>query len=163
MDDVISDLLRIVSEEIKIYRNLIEHARRKTALLVQGQVEAIVESNKIEEAFNLKLRNLENEMVRLCRDLSHVFRIPREEFTLLKLAENLEQPVAQQIRSQTALFGNMVRQLKSVSQRNIRLIEKSLQYSRGLLALISRATGSYQQSGLLKRAPSVPPTFSQRA
>ena len=162
MDAVISDLLRIINEEIKIYRNLIEHARRKTALLIQGRVDALLESNKIEEAFNLRLRALENQMVGLCRDLSLVFRIPREEFTLLRLADNLEQPLAQQIRSQTALFGNIVGQLKSVSRRNMRLIEKSIQYSRGLLDLVSNATGSYKQTGLFK-PPSVHPTFSQRA
>jgi hypothetical protein len=162
MDAVISDLLRIVSEEIKVYRNLIEHARRKTALLIQGRVDAILESNRVEETFNVKLRSLEDEMVGLCRDLSRVFRIPHEEFTLLRLADNLEQPLAQQIRSQTALFGNIVRQLKSVSRRNMRLIEKSIQYSRGLLDLISNATGSYKQTGLFK-PPSVHPRFSQRA
>ena len=162
MDAVISDLLRIVSEEIKIYRNLIEHARRKTALLIQGRADAILESNKLEEAFNVKLRGLENEMVSLCRDLSRIFRIPYEQFTLLKLADNLEQPLAQQIRSQTALFGNIVRQLKSISRRNMRLIEKSIQYSRGLLDLVSNARGSYRPTGLFK-PPSMHPTFSQRA
>jgi hypothetical protein len=88
MDDRVSDLLGIVREEINLYRELIEHARRKTALLIQGRVEAILESNKIEEAFNLKLHTLEMEMGRLCHDLSKSFRIPREEFTLIRLADN---------------------------------------------------------------------------
>ncbi len=163
MDDRISDLLGIVREEINLYRDLIEHARRKTALLVQGRVEAILESNKIEEAFNIKLRNLESEMVRLCHDLSQSFRIPREEFTLMKLAESLEQSLALEIRTQTTLFRNIVNQLKSVSQRNMRLIEKSIHYSRGLLALISNASGSYRQSGLFEPIPPIQPTFSERA
>jgi hypothetical protein len=162
MDAEISDLLRIISEEIKIYRNLIVHAQRKTALLIQGRVDAILESDKLEEAFNVKLRGLENEMAGLCRYLSRIFRIPDEQFTLLRLADNLEQPLAQQIRSQTALFGNMVKQLKSVSRRNMRLIEKSIQYSKGLLDFVSVATGSYKQTGLFK-PPFMHPTFSQRA
>jgi len=163
MDDRISDLLGIVREEISIYRDLIEHARRKTAFLVQGRVEAILESNKIEEAFNIKLRNLESEMARLCHDLGQSFRIPREEFTLMKLADSLEQSLALEIRTQSTLFRNMVNQLKSVSQRNMRLIERSIHYSRGLLALISNASGSYQQSGLFEPIPPIQPTFSQRA
>ena len=162
MNAEISDLLRIISEEIKIYRNLIENGRRKTALLIQGRVDALLESNKIEEALSLKLRNLENEMVRLCQVLSIVFRIPHEEFTLLRLADNLEPPLAQQIRSQTTLFGNIVEQLKTISRRNMRLIEKSIQYSKGLLDLVSCATGSYKQTGLFKPS-SVQPTFSQSA
>jgi hypothetical protein len=163
MDERISELLGVIRDEISLYRDLIEHARRKTAILVQGRVEAILESNKVEEAFNLKLRTLEIEMARLCRDLSQSFRIPREEFTLMKLADNLERSLALEIRTQTTLFRNMVNQLKSVSQRNMRLIEKSLHYSRGLLALISNISGSYQKSGLFEQIPSIQRTFSQRA
>jgi hypothetical protein len=163
MHDPVSDLLGIVREEINLYRDLVEHARRKTALLVQGSVDAILESNKIEESFNSKLRALEMEMARLCQELSRTFQIPREEFTLMKLAESIEQPRALEIRSQTTLFRNIVRQLKSVNQRNRTLIEKSLHYSRGLLAIFSNASGSYRQNGLFEQIPSIQPTFSQRA
>jgi len=163
MNEQISDLLGIVREEISLYRDLMEHARRKTALLVKGRVEAILESNKIEETFNSRLRKLEAEMVKLCRDLSQAFRIPREEFTLMKLADSLEQPLAMEIKSQTTLFRNIVRQLKSVNQRNMRLIERSIRYSEGLLSLFSNATGSYQPTGLFEPIPNLQPTFSQRA
>jgi hypothetical protein len=163
MDRLISELLGVIREEINTYRDLIEHARRKTALLVKGRVEAILESNKAEEAFNVRLRELEREMARLCRDLCKNFGIPREEFTLIKLADRLEQSLALEIKSQTTLFRNIVKQLKSITQRNMRLIEKSVHYSQGLLDLFSNATSSYQQTGLFKQVPSIPPTFSQRA
>ena len=163
MTDRVSDLLGIVREEINLYRELIEHARLKTALLIQGRVEAILESNKVEEAFNLQLRDLETEMVRLCHDLSESFRIPREEFTLIKLADSLEQSLALEIRTQIILFRNMVKQLKTISQRNRRLMEKSLHFTQGLLALISNASSSYKPTGMFEPIPSTQPTFSQRA
>ena len=163
MEDRISDLLGIVREEISLYRDLMEHARRKTALLVQGRVDAILESNKIEEMFSAKLRKLEIEMARLCCDLCLAFRIPREEFTLMKLADSLEQSLALEIRSQTALFGNIIKQLRAINQRNRRLIEKSLRYSEGLLALFANATSSYRPTGLFEPIPQIQPTFSQRA
>jgi flagellar biosynthesis/type III secretory pathway chaperone len=162
MSDPLSDLLGIIREEINLYRDLVEHARRKTALLVQGGVEAILECNKVEETFNSKLRELEMEMKRLCYDLSEAFRIPREEFTLMKLADSLEQSIALELRSQTTLFRNIVKQLKSVNQRNMRLIEKSIQFSRSLLTVFSNVRGSYQQNGLFGQVPSIQPTFSQR-
>ena len=163
MSDQISELLRIVQDEIRLYRDLIEHARRKTALLVQGRVEAILESNKTDEAFNESLRALELEMTRLCQDLGRAFGIPREEFTLVKLADSLEQSFALEIKSQIALFRSIVNQLKSVNQRNMRLIERSIRYSGGILALISNARGSYQPTGLFEPIPNVQPTFSQSA
>jgi hypothetical protein len=163
MDDRISDLLKIVQEEINLYRDLIEHERRKTALLVQGCVEAILESNRTDEMHNAKLHALDMEMAHLCQDLGRSFRIPREEFTLMKLADCFEQSLALEIKTQTTLFRNIAKQLKSVSHRNSRLIERSIQYSRGLLALISNTVGSYRHTGLFDPMPSVQPTYSQRA
>jgi hypothetical protein len=163
MDDRISGLLRIVREEVDLYRNLIDHARRKTALLVKGRVEAILESNRTEELYSARLRALEMEMGRLCQDLGRSFRIPREELTLMKLADNFEQSLALEIKTQTTLFRNIVKQLKSINQRNMRLIERSIHYSRGVLALISNASGSYRHTGLFEPIPSIQPTFSQKA
>ncbi len=163
MTDRVSDLLGIIREEINLYRDLVEHARRKTSLLVQGGVEAILESNKVEETFNSRLRELELEIQRLCKDLSQAFRIPCGEFTLVKLADNLEQSRALELRAQAALLRNLVQELKSVSRRNMRLIEKSMLYSRGLLAIICNASESYRPSGSFEPIPSIQPTFSQRA
>jgi hypothetical protein len=163
MDSRISDLLGIVREEINLYRDLIEHARSKTVLLVQGRVDALLESNKIDDTFNLKLRILEDEVARLCSDLSLFFGIPREEFTLLKLAEGLEQSAALEIKSLTGLFKQLVSQLNSVSQRNRKLIEHSVNLSRSLLDFISNGSSSYQQTGLFKPISAIQTTYSHRA
>jgi hypothetical protein len=163
MEKLISDLLGVVREEIELYRELVEHARRKTAILVQGTMEPLVESNKIDETFNLKLRVLESEMARLCGDLSQAFRIPRDEFTLLKLAEGLERSVAADIKALSSLFRNLVEQLKTINQRNTRLVESSVRYSRGLLDFLAGATSSYQGSGYLRPIPATYTTLSRRA
>jgi hypothetical protein len=163
MEKIVSDLLSIVREEIGVYRDLIEHARRKTALLVHGRMEAILESNKTEETFNIKLRILENEMMRICLELSRACKIPREEFTLLKLADGVEQSVAAEIRSQTNLFKNLVDQLKSVNQRNMKLVECSIHYSKGLLDFIANATSPYQGTGLFKPFSAIHSTISHQA
>ena len=163
MENTVSELLGIIREEIQLYRDLIEHARRKTALLVQGSVQAILESNRIEETFNIKLRMLEEQMVRLCTELCRAFKLPREEFTLLKLAEGLDKPVADEIKAETGLFRNLIEQLKSVNARNVRLIESSVMYSRGLLDLLANATSSYQATGLFRPLPATQRTISHRA
>ncbi len=162
MDNRISDLLRIIREEIELYRDLIEHARRKTALLVQGRAEELLESNKVEETYNIKLRILETEMGRLCTNLSGDLEIPRSEFTLLKLAEGTEPEVAAEIRTQTNLFRHILDQLKAVNQRNTKLAESSMRYSRGLLDLISNAAGSYKSTGLFGPLAAIHTTFSHQ-
>jgi len=163
MESRLKDLLNVVAEEIGVYRDLIEHARRKTALLVQGSLDAILQSNREDETFNTRLRTLESEIVRLCEGLSAEFRIPREEFTLLRLADGLEDPFAAEIKSQTSLFRNLVHQLEIVNQRNMRLIESSVRYSRGLLDFLANATTSYQQSGMFRPVPVLSTTLSRQA
>lgn len=163
MTDPVSDLLGTIREEINLYREIVENARHKTALLVQGNLDAILESNKIEETFNSSSRILQLERKRLCDDLSRIFRIPCEEFTLVKLADHLEESLAQELRSQANLFSDILKQLKLISRRNMKLAEKSIQYSRGLLELISNASGAYRPNGLFEQIPSIQPSFSQRA
>ena len=163
MDERIADLLGIIYREIDLYRGLIVHSREKTALLAQGRLEAILENSKVEETFHIKLRFLENEMKRLCSEICRIRGIEHQEFTLTKLAEKLEQSTALELKSQATLIRNLVMQLKSVSNRNLRLIERSEKYSRGLLGLISNATSPYQRTGLFRSVPAVQPTFSHRA
>jgi hypothetical protein len=163
MEEQIAALMNIVREEVALYRDLIEHARRKTALLVRGSLEAILESNKIDETFNVKLRLLENEVVRLCQPLCQRLQIALDDFTLLKLADAVEQSLAAEIRSQSVLFKHLVAQLKSVNQRNRKLVENSTSFSQGLLDFISNATSSYQSTGMFKPYSAVSGTISNKA
>jgi hypothetical protein len=163
MEDRISDLLGIVRDEIQLYCDLVEHAREKTSLLVQGRADAILESNKIDEKFCFQLQEMEMKRVPLCDDLIMAFGIPREEFTLAKLAERLEHPHASEIRTQIKLLQNVVKKLKLVGMRNRKLTEQALNYSKGMMAVIANASGAYQPSGVFEKIPAIQPTFSQRA
>jgi hypothetical protein len=163
MDKLLADVLRILREEIDLYRGLAEHARQKTALLVRGHMDAIMESNKTEETYSLKLRILEDEMSRLCGELCQAFKIPYEEFTLLKLVDGVSQSVAAEIKAQTILFKNLITELKSINHRNTMLIESSVRYSRGLLDFLHSTTGSYQQNGMFRPMAALQTTMSRRA
>jgi hypothetical protein len=81
----------------------------------------------------------------------------------MKLADCLDPSLALELKTQTTLLRNIVKQLKSISRQNIRLMERSIHHSGGLLALISNALGSYRHTGLFDPIPSVYPAYSQRA
>jgi hypothetical protein len=163
VDDLISCLLTIIRDEIELYRDLIERAGRKTELPSPSFVEALQENNHADEICAAKLRSLEMERARLCGDLCRSFQIPQAEFTLMKLAGYLEPPLALKVTTQATLFRDAVTQLKSINERNRKLVEKCLGYSQGLLTLFFNAMGSYRQTGLFEPMFSVRPTFSQNA
>jgi hypothetical protein len=163
MDERISDILGVLEEEIGLYRDLVGHAAKKSALLAEGRIEAVLESNKIEETFVIKLQFLEIELKRLCSEIGRNLGIECEEITLTELANKLEQPESREISRQIARFRKIAKELKAVTQRNLMLAEKSIVYSRGLLRLIFNATSPYQRTGLFGSIPSMQPTFSRRA
>jgi hypothetical protein len=163
LENQISCLLKIIRDEIELYRELIERAGRKTDLPAQDFVEDLPESIRADEICAAKLRSLEIERARFCLDLCRLFRIPQEEFTLIKLAGYLEQPLALEVTTQATLFLDAVTQLKSINERNRKLVEKCLGYSQGLLALFFNSMSSYRQTGLFEPMLSVQPTFSQSA
>ncbi len=163
MNETVRDLIEIVRKEIDLYRELIEHSRSKTRLLMNGSLDAVLESNKAEDTYSIKLRLLEEEFARISLDLCERIGISRKEFSLSRLARALEPPLALEIRSQSKVFLGLVRRLQTANQRNQKLIESSLDYSRGWLDFISNATSSYQGTGLLRPHKLVQTTLSRHA
>jgi len=163
MDTRIPHLLRVIREETELYRELVEHARRKTVLLIEGRLEPIMESNKVDETFAIKLRILENEAERLGRELGQVFGIARADFSLAALARSVGEPGASQMEAHSAPLRGLVRELEQVNRQNAKLLESSMRYSRVVADFLSNLSGSYRGTGLLSPLAAAPPTISRQA
>lgn len=163
MTDSIANLLQLIGEEIELHGALAEHARRKTLLLAQGNSEAIQDANRTEEALAGRLRELQTCAKSLCAELASRYQIPSSGFSLEKLARRVDESSAQKIRSLISRFRGVAGELKAVNERNRRISEKALHYSRGLVALMGNSAGAYQPNGLFEQALPAGPAFSTRA
>ena len=161
MNEQIPELLGIMREEIRFYHDLLECEQHKTELLACGHVEELMECNKIEEESVVRLQELEAKRLSLCEKLCGELDIPREEFTLARLAESLDCP--RELDESAALLRNAVQNVNVVGARNRDLIEKPLRYVEGMLTIFSNAAGPYQPNGTFNAEASVHPTFSQNA
>jgi flagellar biosynthesis/type III secretory pathway chaperone len=161
MKEQISELLGIMRDEIRSYHGLLECEQRKTALLTGGDVEELMECNRIEENSVVRLQELEARRLHLCEKLCLEFGIPREEFTLTRLAESLDN--TNELKESAALLRDVVQRVQIVGARNRELIEKPLRYVEGMLTIFSNAAGPYQPDGTFNTEASVHPTFSQNA
>jgi hypothetical protein len=161
MNKHIPELLGIMRDEIRCYHDLLECEQRKTALLSGGLVEELVECNKIEEENIIRLHELESKRLRICETLCEELQIPREEFTLARLANHFDSPG--ELDESAVLLRNAVQSIQVVGARNRNLIEKPLRYAEGMLMIFSNAAGPYQPNGTFKVEASVHPTFSQNA
>ena len=162
MTEQIPELLGILRDEVRFYRELLECEQRKTAMLTGGLVEELMECNKTEEESIVRLQELETTRLRLCDNLCEALGIPREEFSLTRLAESLDDSTRELDECAVLLHG-IVQGVQVVGARNRGLIEKPLRYAEGMLAIFSNAVGPYQPNGTFNTEASVYPTFSQNA
>jgi len=161
MKEQISELLGILHDEIRCYHELLECEQRKTALLAGGRVEELIECNKTEEESVIHLQKLETKRLCLCEGLCEELQIPREEFTLTRLAEFLDN--SNELDESAAVLRNLARNVQVVGARNRDTLEKPLRYVEGMLTIFSNMSGPYQPDGTFNAEASVYPTFSQNA
>ena len=161
MSEKIPELLGIMRDEIRCYHDLLECEQRKTALLAGGHVEELMTCNKIEEESVVRLQELETKRLHICEKLCEELQIPREEFTLARLADHFESP--HELDESAVLLRNVIQSVQVVGAHNRDLIEKPLRYAEGMLTIFSNAAGPYQPNGTFKTEASVHPTFSQNA
>ena len=161
MKEQIPELLGILRDEIRSYHDLLECEQRKTALLSSGNVEELMECNKIEEESVIRLQDLEAKRLSVCEKFCEELQIPREEFTLTRLAELTDSP--REMNDAALLLRGAAQQIQVVGARNRNLIEKPLRYAEGMLMILSNAAGPYQPNGTFSTEASVYPTFSQNA
>jgi len=161
MKEQISELLGIMRDEIRSYQEALECEQRRTALLTGGNVEELMECNRIEENSIVRLQELEAKRLRLCEKLCEELGIPREEFTLTRLAESLDD--RHELDESAALLRDVVQRVQAVGARNQELIEKPLRYVEGMLTIFSNAAGPYQPDGTFNTEAAVHPTFSKNA
>ena len=161
MKEQISELLGIIRDEIRFYHELLECEQHKTTLLAGGRLEELMECNSKEQDCVIHLQGFEKKRLRLCEKLGEELGIPREEFTLSRLAESLDNP--HELNESAALLRNIVQSLQVEGARNSGLIEKPLRYAEGILSIFSNAVGPYQPDGTFNAEASVHPTFSQNA
>ena len=161
MNEQITELLGILRDEIGSYHDILECEQRKVALLTGGPVEDLMECNKTEEDSIIRLQELEAKRLRICEKLCDELGIPREEFSLARLAESIESP--NELDESAALLREVVRNVQVVGARNSAMIEKPLRYVEGMLTIFSNVAGPYQSDGTFNPEASVDPTFSKNA
>jgi len=161
MKEQVHELLEILRDEIGYYNDLLECEQLKTTLLTGGRLEELMECNKTEEDCIIRLQGLEAKRVSLSEKLCERLGIPREEFTLKRIADSLDD--SREFNESAALLRDIVERVQVVLDRNYGLIEKPLRYAEGLLSIFSNAAGPYQPDGTFNTEASVLPTFSQDA
>jgi uncharacterized HAD superfamily protein len=163
MEKDLLQLIRIIREELDLYKNLVEKLRKKTDIIVEGNMSEIIKSTGEEEAVVLKIRMLENELITLCGSIATQLGIPFEGFTLSGLADKVAHGFAHQLRVFSDAFSELISEIRKANRRNMILLNNYFHYANVMTSMIYDATTSYENSGILSPLKPAASSISQQA
>jgi small-conductance mechanosensitive channel len=148
---------KILEAQIGLNKHLLETARQKQRLIIQGNLPELNQLLQTEGLLIGEAVKLEAERFGLQSELAQEHGLPSQELTLARIKEIFGQATAHLQQLGTELY-QVLDELNLVNQQNATLIEQSLQfleYNMNLLTGIGNDQGVYGQSGAECAEPQV--------
>lgn len=165
MEDLLHDLVALLSQEAAEYRQLLTLLEDEERALLAGESGRVVELTKRKETLALEIKVLEEARATLMGRLAAELTVPVESVTLtglLDLAPADEVPSLRELRDE---LSDLTRRLFETNRRNGFLLERSLAHVRGALALLTSLVTqqpTYEPTGRLFGSGSAVTIFDRR-
>ncbi|BCV25530.1 flagellar protein FlgN [Gelria sp. Kuro-4] len=130
----LTELTRLLEEQVQLYRTLNELAGRKEEALRLADVEAVEQINKLEQALVVKGGRLEKQRYEAQADLAVAWGVPVAELTLRAIAERADWATVARCRAAGAELGKLLAELEERNARCASIIA-------GALELVKRTLG----------------------
>lgn len=130
-------MIDALTEQLNLYRTLVDLSRRKRDLLVKGgtiEFEAIVES---EQALLWQAGRLEERRFALQSQMAREMGLIPEDLTVSRLAPHVGEPEGTRLRTLQSDILRVLAELGEVNEINTRLIKQSLSYINATLQMIT--------------------------
>ncbi|MHB9143845.1 MAG: flagellar protein FlgN [Symbiobacteriia bacterium] len=133
----VEPMIDALTEQLNLYRTLVDLSRRKRDLLVKGgaaEFEAIVES---EQALLWQAGRLEERRFALQTRVAREMGLIPEDLTVSRLAPHVGEPAGSQLRSLQSDILRALAELGEVNEVNTKLIKQSLTYINAALQMVT--------------------------
>jgi len=148
-------LSEIIDKEKSIYDGILELARKKTDVIVEGKVSELEEITKLEQSMILKLGKLEEEREQVVSEIARQNQAEASGLTLEILVKMAPEPCSKKLRESGKNLENVIKELSKTNTLNSKLIKSSLDYidfSINVLTGASSAGETYGSAGLSNEA-----------
>jgi flagellar biosynthesis/type III secretory pathway chaperone len=154
-------LIELLEKHLKLHKNLLQLARKKTEVLKKGDMEALNNIIKEEQKHIAAINQIERERIHVVEAMVNTVGKPEHERTLttcIELAGTFERSVLQRLQDDLI---TVILELKHINQLNQQLTKQSLQFVNMMLNMImpqppevnyrkpSMAPASYESSSSL--------------
>ncbi len=149
MELMLDQLVEILEEESNIYSQLLQVARKKKDMIVNGKINDLEKLVKVEQACIVHVGKLENKREDVVSEICRELDVSADEMTISKLSEKVGEESFKKLQKKREEIVNTVNELKSENELNSKLIENSLEYIDFSLNLMANldSDGSYLKTG----------------
>jgi len=128
----------VLEQEAEVYRALVELSAKKRDALVAGQLSAVDEVVRAEEALLWKAGRVEETRQMVATELADLLDLKDDQRTLARLIEAIGEPAAVGLRRRQDEILKAVAELKTSNELNGRLIEQALAQVRLTVGLLAK-------------------------
>lgn len=134
-----TELDKILRDEIKIYRTLLDIVRKEKDLLIASQLDDLSENNRSKEAQLIKLRSLEQLRIKLAGELCVQLGLSAEEPRLLDVANELGGELGDRLRNLHSVLSLLLKRVHELNANNEKLVSSALNSITGALKSLKSA------------------------
>lgn len=131
--EIYNRLIRVLEEQVKVYRAMLDLVRREKTVLVDAKIEPLNELNKSKEAMVTKLKTLDRTREKVARDLGFKMGLVTESPRLIELSEKLDLPYSTRLRSIHSTLELLVKRISELNKVNEELVKATLKTINGAL------------------------------
>ena len=154
MELMINQLLRVLERESELYRSMLTVIDKESKAAVRSDLNALTEASEEKENILVKLRLIEEQRIRLVREMAEALGYPLRDFTITMISQLVGEPFAGRLSQAGTDLSKVLNTVKDANHRNKQLFEHSRELLRGSFNLLSELTQSdmvYYRTGNVQR------------
>jgi flagellar biosynthesis/type III secretory pathway chaperone len=148
---LIQDLVKVLDQEAKAYKDILKISKNKTGIIVEGKVAELENIVRLEQSLVIQIGRLEGKREELVAKLYEQLKINQQNLSLSELINNLnDAEAAEMLKVCQQELTKTIRELKNKNELNAKLIKNSLEYidfSINLFASIHAEDNNYGSTG----------------
>ncbi len=155
MAGLVYDFIDVIEKEIEYYDMLIDHAKDKTQIIINNEVEKLQEVTSSEQLITSKLLKAEKQREVLLEDICLVLNIPSKNCTIDQLVEKIKNSMeeSEKLINIKNKVTDKISELKKLNDKNRILIDQSIEFINFTLNAVQSKRdvqgNSYQYGGAL--------------
>ncbi len=154
MELMIHQLLRVLERESELYRSMLTVIDKESKAAVRSDLNALSKSGEEKENILVKLRRIEEQRIRLVREIADALGHPPRDFTITMISQLVGEPFAGRLSQAGTDLSIVLNTVKDANHRNKQLFEHSrelLKDSFNLLSELTRSDMVYYRTGNVQR------------